>query len=250
MADIFVSYTNNDRDWALWIAGELKALGHVPRVHEWEITGSADIYTWMEARHDAADHVLCVISDEYLKAPYSTLERNAAAWQAAKNRPGFILLVVIKPCRLPTLSDHLRRCELFDMPEEAARLRFRADAARRQTKKTTEDYSTRTFGRDEFAVITDASAHNESRFKRDYKGKLFSASGTLQSIDEGSWLTDGQNQVNVRLGSFQTVYCFKKLDSAMVANWPSNMPIKITGIIDDTVLGQLNLKDCNLEAKD
>src|ERR1700691_3818650 len=79
----------------------------------------------MEKRHDAADHVLCVVSDEYLKAPYSTLERNAAIWQTAGKRPGFVLLVAVKPCKLPTLSDHIRRCELFGIPEEAARLRFR-----------------------------------------------------------------------------------------------------------------------------
>ena len=29
MADIFVSYTSSDRDWAFWIAKELEALGHV-----------------------------------------------------------------------------------------------------------------------------------------------------------------------------------------------------------------------------
>src|SRR5262249_8856692 len=54
----------------------------------------------------------------------STLERYAALWQAAKKRPGFVLLVVVKSCTLPTLSDHIRRCELFGMPEDAARLRF------------------------------------------------------------------------------------------------------------------------------
>jgi hypothetical protein len=47
----------------------------------------------MEQRHDAADHVLCVISDDYLRAPYSTLERHAALWQAASQRPGFDKLV-------------------------------------------------------------------------------------------------------------------------------------------------------------
>ena len=52
MADIFVSYTSSDRDWAFWIA---KALGHTPRVHEWEIKGGDDICAWMEERHDAAD---------------------------------------------------------------------------------------------------------------------------------------------------------------------------------------------------
>ena len=37
MAEIFVSYTSSDHDWAMWIATELKAFGHTPHVHEWEI---------------------------------------------------------------------------------------------------------------------------------------------------------------------------------------------------------------------
>jgi hypothetical protein len=88
MADIFVSYTSSDRDWAFWVAKELKTLGHVPHVHEWEIKGSDDIYGWMGQHLDAADHVLGVISDDYLKAPYSTLERHAALWRTAKERTG------------------------------------------------------------------------------------------------------------------------------------------------------------------
>jgi hypothetical protein len=121
LADIFISYTSSDRDWAFWIAAELKELGHTPHIHEREVTGGADIYAWMEAHHDAADHVLCVVSDDCLKAPYSTLERNTALWQAASKRPGFVLLVVVKPCRLPTLSDHMRRCNLVGVPEEGGR---------------------------------------------------------------------------------------------------------------------------------
>jgi len=133
VADIFVSYTGSDRDWAFWIAKELEALGHRPRVHEWEINSGDDIYAWMEQRHDTADHVLCVISDEYLNAPYSKLERNAALWQAAGKRPGFVLFVAVNPCRLPTLSDHIRRCELFGMPEDVARLRFRDFMRKRES---------------------------------------------------------------------------------------------------------------------
>ena len=125
MADFFVSYTASDREWAKWIAHELQALHHTPHVHEWEIKGGDDIYAWMEKTHDAADHVLCVVSDDYLKAPYSTLERDAALWQSVRKRPGFALLVVVKPCKLPTLADHLRHCRLYGVPEEAARIRFR-----------------------------------------------------------------------------------------------------------------------------
>jgi hypothetical protein len=126
VADIFVSYTRSDRDWAFWIAEELRVLGHAPHVHEWEIKGGDDIYAWIEQRHDAADQVLCVVSDEYLKAPYSTLERNAAIWQAAAKRPGFVLFVAVKPCRLPTLIDHYRRCELYGISDDEARRCFRA----------------------------------------------------------------------------------------------------------------------------
>jgi tetratricopeptide (TPR) repeat protein len=126
VADIFISYTSSDRDWAFWIAKELEALGHVPHVHAWEIKGGDDIYAWMQQRHDAADHVLCLVSDEYLKAPYSTLERNAAIWQAAAQRPGFVLFVAVQPARLPTLIDHYRRCELYGVPDDEARQRFRA----------------------------------------------------------------------------------------------------------------------------
>jgi hypothetical protein len=65
MADIFVSYTSSDREWSFWIANELRTLGHTPHVHEWEIKTGEDIYAWLEQRHDAADHVLCVVSDAY-----------------------------------------------------------------------------------------------------------------------------------------------------------------------------------------
>ncbi|WP_284309834.1 tetratricopeptide repeat protein [Labrys miyagiensis] len=126
MADIFVSYTNADRDWAFWIAEALCGLGHAPHLHELEIKSGEDIYAWMEARHDAADHVLCVVSDDYLRAPYSTLERNAAMWQAAARRPGFVLIVAVKTCRLPSLIDHYRRCELYGISNDEAHHRFRA----------------------------------------------------------------------------------------------------------------------------
>src|ERR1700722_15548581 len=134
MADIFISYTSSDRDWAFWIAKELEALGHAPHIHEWEIKSGDDIYAWMEQRHDAADHVLCVVSDESLKAPFSTLERNAAIWQAAAKRPGFVLFVAAKACRFPTLIDHYRRCELYSAASDGERrASFRAFMAQPAT---------------------------------------------------------------------------------------------------------------------
>ena len=126
MADIFVSYTSSDRHWAFWIGHELEALGHVPHIHEWEISGGGDIMAWMEERHQAADHILCVISAVYLINPYSSWERRAAQWEAATDRPGFALPVFVEHCETNTLLSQVKRCNLYGVSEEEARARLKA----------------------------------------------------------------------------------------------------------------------------
>lgn len=124
LADIFVSYTRSDREDAEWIGRELEALKHVPHLHDWEINAGEDVFSWMETRHGEADYLLAVVSAEYLQAPYSRLELNAALWQAFARRPGFVLLVVVKPCALPSLIEPMRRCEIVGLAEETRRVRL------------------------------------------------------------------------------------------------------------------------------
>jgi tetratricopeptide (TPR) repeat protein len=127
VANIFVSFTRSDQQWAHWIAQELTALDHEPHVHDWEIGPGEDIVGWMERRHDQADYVLCVVSPDYLnedKAPFSTWERRAALWRMVKGRKGHVLLFVVKSVRLPSLIDHFRRCDLVGLKELEARRRI------------------------------------------------------------------------------------------------------------------------------
>jgi hypothetical protein len=58
VADIFVSCTSSDREWAEWIGHELIKLGHAPRLHDWEIKSGDDIMAWMVERHHLADFVI------------------------------------------------------------------------------------------------------------------------------------------------------------------------------------------------
>lgn len=125
MADIFVSYTSSDRDWAFWIGWELEDLGHVPHLHDWEVSGGGDIMAWMETRHEKADHILCVISEEYQKKPYSEWERRTAHWAAATNRPNFALPVFVEPCNVPTMFASIKRCDLYGVSMDEARSRLK-----------------------------------------------------------------------------------------------------------------------------
>jgi Tfp pilus assembly protein PilF len=124
VADIFVSYTSQDRDWAEWIGQELEKLGHVARIDAWEISGGGDIAAWMDERHDKADHILCVVSETYLSKPYSSWERRAGQWAAQTDRPNFVLPVRIEDCKLRTLLASVKYCDLFGMEENEARARL------------------------------------------------------------------------------------------------------------------------------
>jgi tetratricopeptide (TPR) repeat protein len=126
VADIFVSYTSDDRDWAFWIGQELLKLGHAAHLHDWEISAGGNIMAWMEERHDEADRVLCVVSSRYLEQPYSALERLAAQWAGTSKRPNFLLPVFLEPCEPPTLFAPLKRCDLHGLNEDQARARFAA----------------------------------------------------------------------------------------------------------------------------
>jgi hypothetical protein len=85
VADIFVSYTSKDIDWAFWIGQELEKLGHVARIDAWEISGGGNVIAWMQDRMQRADHALCVISEDYFKGPFADAERQSALWIAQKN---------------------------------------------------------------------------------------------------------------------------------------------------------------------
>jgi hypothetical protein len=41
-------------------------------------------------------------------------------------------MVAVKPCKLPTLADHLRRCELYGLSDDVARQRFRNFMTKRE----------------------------------------------------------------------------------------------------------------------
>jgi len=125
VADIFISYTSADREWAAWIGHELEVLGHIAHIHEWEISGGGDILQWMEQRLAAADHALCVVSAAYLPAIYSSWERRAAQWAAVTNRPNFMLPVFIEPCEAPPFLALLKRCDLHGIDEVEARERLK-----------------------------------------------------------------------------------------------------------------------------
>jgi tetratricopeptide (TPR) repeat protein len=124
VADIFVSYTSKDRDWAFWIGQELEKLEHVPRIDAWELTGGDNIIAWMLDRLQKSNHALCVISEDYFKGPFASAEFQSALWAAQRTRTNFLLPARVADCELPSLLAPLKQCDLFGVDEDEARARL------------------------------------------------------------------------------------------------------------------------------
>ncbi|UFZ02976.1 TIR domain-containing protein [Bradyrhizobium ontarionense] len=123
MADIFISHTSsteNDRRWAFWIGRTLTALGHVVHLDAWELNVGDNIPAWVFDRHDAADHILLVLSKAYLQRPYPLFEWTSALHASINGRRRFVLPVRIEPIELPTSLASLRSCDLFGVGESDA----------------------------------------------------------------------------------------------------------------------------------
>jgi tetratricopeptide (TPR) repeat protein len=126
VAEIFVSYTAEDRGWADWIGLELERLGHKARLFDWEVSAGGNVVKWMEEHHNDADHVLSVVSSRYLDKSkrYSEWERQGGELATASGCENFLLPIFVEPCQAPTLLAVFKRCDLHGLNEAEARARL------------------------------------------------------------------------------------------------------------------------------
>jgi hypothetical protein len=106
------------------------------------------------------------------------------------------------------------------------------------------------FSSNDLRRIVDAAKNNEMRFIRDYKGKPFAAKGTFGGASE-NFLMHGTFRIEVNT-SGGTVDCHTSDNEILspAANWTTGQQVIITGVIEDTVMGDLQLDDtCKVVAQ-
>lgn len=97
--DFFVSYSPADERWASWIAWQLEAAGHRVLIQAWDFVPGTNFIDFMDRGIRDAAVVVAVLSRNYLKSRYGTME-----WQAAlRSDPGKLVTVRIEDCPLDGL---------------------------------------------------------------------------------------------------------------------------------------------------
>jgi hypothetical protein len=122
--EFFVSYAQEDRAWAEWIAWVLEADGYRVLVQAWDFVPGSNWIQGMQGGTVDAARTIAVLSPDYLESVYCGAEWQAA-WARDVDGKGRRLLVVrVKACDLPGLLAGLVAVDLFGIPEAVARSRL------------------------------------------------------------------------------------------------------------------------------
>jgi hypothetical protein len=103
-----------------------------------------------------------------------------------------------------------------------------------------------TFDGHDIPAIVAASQANEIRFSRDYKGRQFSATMPLRSISENMFMK-GNYLVTFGTSAFGSNVDCKVSDPSTLttmADWNKGQMVKGSGIIEETLMGDIQLSNC------
>jgi hypothetical protein len=120
--DFFVSYTQDDRAWAEWVAWQLEDAGYQVLVQAWDFVAGTNWQAGMQQGIARSDRTIALISPAYLRSVYGQQE-----WQAAQaaDPQGFkskLVPIRIADCDRPGLLAAVVSFDLFQYHDgDAAR---------------------------------------------------------------------------------------------------------------------------------
>ena len=119
--DFFISYTQADRSWAVWIAWVLEEEGYQALVQAWDFVPGSNWISQMQDGSGRAARTIAVLSDAYLKSVYGGAEWQAAWADDPDGAKRKLLPVRVEDCGRPGLLKGVTGFDLFGIGEAAAR---------------------------------------------------------------------------------------------------------------------------------
>jgi TIR domain len=96
--DFFISYTQADRRWAEWIAWQLESRGITTVLQAWDFQPGGNFVADMQRAAQGTERTLVVLTDDYLKSEFCTLEWTAALSRGPGGESRQLVPVRIKEC--------------------------------------------------------------------------------------------------------------------------------------------------------
>src|SRR5689334_22898207 len=97
----FISRAGEDSQWAIWITNILETEGHTCIVQDYDIKPGHSFVHQMKLAEDQADHVIVVLSQNYLSKEFTLSELYAAIAADSLGERRFLIPVRIDHCEIP-----------------------------------------------------------------------------------------------------------------------------------------------------
>src|ERR1035441_6080611 len=112
--DFFISRAGEDSEWGLWIAQILLDAGRTFFLEEPNIPTGSGIPHRIIQGIDASERVIAVLSEDYLAKDYTMAELSAAFHRDPLGKNSTLILVIVRPCKIPDFIAPLARITLND----------------------------------------------------------------------------------------------------------------------------------------
>jgi tetratricopeptide (TPR) repeat protein len=122
--DFFVSYTQQDREWAEWIAWKIEAAGWRVLIQAWDMPAGSNWVHLMSTGTAKARRTIAVLSPAYLASAYGEAEWQAAWNQDPLARERKLLVLRVADCERPGLLASVVTVDLFGTSEPNAESRL------------------------------------------------------------------------------------------------------------------------------
>jgi hypothetical protein len=121
MNDFFISYTDVDRSWAVWIAWILEEARYSVVIQAWDFLPGSNFVLEMERGATEADKTIAVLSPQYLRSGFTRAEWTASFAQDPEGKYRKLIPVRVAECKPTGILGPIIYVDLVRLPEKDAR---------------------------------------------------------------------------------------------------------------------------------
>lgn len=102
-ATVFISHASSDKQFAKWIATDLKAAGHNPWLDDWAISVGESIPQKISEGLSECDFIIVILSQSAVKSKWVQNEWQPKYWDEINNDKVQVLPILYEDCSIPEL---------------------------------------------------------------------------------------------------------------------------------------------------
>jgi hypothetical protein len=119
--DFFISYTGQDRSWAVWIAWQLEEAGYSTIIQAWDFRPGCNFPIEMHQALQKTERMIAVCSEAYLESIFSAPEWASVFSQDPQGQENKLVPVKVSPCSPEGLLKAIVWINLIGLSEKDAK---------------------------------------------------------------------------------------------------------------------------------